>query len=221
MCASRKCLISRFPGKNNVQVLPKDSTLPRAGYLSLHQGLQQPSQQYNANGGLPFAPPGGVIIAGPGQTQQEPSVSLKWTPNQLMNGSTVGDKSASWQQAIAVDMRSITFMHCHQDTEDSKGGTEEAPSPSTCSATLTLVATDGTQHPPFKFPPGGHLAQFLQCLESSLAPRLLVKPPVCSSRVLQWSKKDLQVGGGRVMGRTCRYVMFANLIKGAKVWRER
>ena len=50
--------------------------------------------------------------------------------------------------------------------------------------TLTLVATDGTQHPPFRFPPGQHLALFLQCLEASLAPALLIQPPVGSDAEL-------------------------------------
>ena len=34
--------------------------------------------------------------------------------SRLMNGSTIEDKSASWQQAVGVDMNSILFMHCHQ-----------------------------------------------------------------------------------------------------------
>ena len=36
------------------------------------------------------------------------------------------------------------------------------------SGSLVLIATDGTQHPPLHFPPGGHLVMFLQCVEASL-----------------------------------------------------
>ena len=82
----------------------------------------------HGNGGscgqLPLAPPGAVIINGhapphsplghepPSETHC--AVCLKWTPNRLMNGGTVEDKSASWQHAVAVDMKDIIFMHCHQ-----------------------------------------------------------------------------------------------------------
>ena len=113
-------------GKNNVFVLPKESEHPQAGYLSLHRG-----------------------------TQTE-GMALKWTPNRLMNGCTIEDKSASWQQAISVEMNSILFMHCHRDKDDS--------------GTLILIANDGIQHPPIQFPPGGHMMQFLGCLEASLLP---------------------------------------------------
>ena len=73
---------------------------------------------YGSNGSscsLPMAPPGAVIINGhPGGEPEHHSVCLKWTPNRLMNGGTVEDKSASWQHAVAVDMKDIIFMHCHQ-----------------------------------------------------------------------------------------------------------
>ena len=62
-----------------------------------------------------------------------------------------------------------------QDKDEDDGG-----------ETLTLVATDGTQHPPFKFPPGQHLALFLQCLEASLAPAFVVQPPIgCNPEIFQ------------------------------------
>ena len=64
-------------------------------------------------------------------------------------------------------------MYHQQDKEEDEEG-------SVGGETLTLVATDGTQHPPFRFPPGQHLALFLQCLEASLAPALLIQPPVGS-----------------------------------------
>ena len=73
------------------------------------------------NGGscnLPLAPPGAVIINGHPEPEQQHSVCLKWTPNRLMNGGTVEDKSASWQHAVAIDMKDIIFMHCHQVSPD-------------------------------------------------------------------------------------------------------
>ena len=116
-----------FTGKNNVHVLPKVGNDPIPGYLSLHQ----------------------AAIGGFG--------CLKWSPNSLMNGSTIEDKSASWQQALNVDLNCIQFIHCHQAGEDATG-------------TVVLIAIDGTQHPPIQFPPGGHLMQFLTRIESSLLP---------------------------------------------------
>ena len=76
--------------------------------------------------------------------------------------------------SLSHDVESDICKYYHQqdkeeDEEGSVGG-----------ETLTLVATDGTQHPPFRFPPGQHLALFLQCLEASLAPALLIQPPVGS-----------------------------------------
>lgn len=89
-----------------------------------HQILSQNGAGHTYGNGscsLPMAPPGAVIIngghPGPGGRGAEPehhSVCLKWTPNRLMNGGTVEDKSASWQQAVAIDMKDIIFMHCHQ-----------------------------------------------------------------------------------------------------------
>ena len=41
-------------------------------------------------------------------------IALKWTPNQLMNGNTIEDKSVSWQYALNLELRSVQFIHCHQ-----------------------------------------------------------------------------------------------------------
>ena len=64
-----------------------DSFVP--GYLSLHQ----------------------ITIV---SEQEATSLVLKWTPNQLMNGNTTEEKSASWQSAISIDLKTILFLHCHQ-----------------------------------------------------------------------------------------------------------
>ena len=140
-------------GKNNVHVLPKDSHDSVPGYLSLHQSA--------------------VGVA---------SCCLKWTPNRLMNGMTIEDKSASWQQAVNIDLSNIQFIHCHQDGDN---------------CTVVLVSIDGTQHQPLQFPPGGHLLQFLSCIESSLLPHGMLDPPLWSekSRKLEESSNEPENGG--------------------------
>nr|XP_033811781.1 small G protein signaling modulator 1 isoform X2 [Geotrypetes seraphini] len=97
-------------------------------------------------------------------------MTLKWTPNQLMNGS-VGDldyeKSVYWDFAMTIHLGEIVYLHCHQ--QDSGG-------------TVVLVSQDGIQRPPLRFPRGGHLLQFLSCLENGLLPRGQLDPPLWSQR---------------------------------------
>ncbi|XP_070389552.1 small G protein signaling modulator 2-like isoform X1 [Dermacentor albipictus] len=102
---------------------------------------------------------------------------LKWTPNQLMNGTTSGDsssgdslgssqdKSIYWEYALSVNMEDIVYLHCHQQAGDSGG-------------TLVLVGQDGVQRPPMHFPRGGHLLAFLSCLENGLLPNGQLDPPL-------------------------------------------
>uniref|UniRef100_A0A8D2LS15 Small G protein signaling modulator 2 n=1 Tax=Varanus komodoensis TaxID=61221 RepID=A0A8D2LS15_VARKO len=103
--------------------------------------------------------------------QSADSLTLKWTPNQLMNG-TLGDseleKSIFWDYALIVPFSQIVCIHCHQQPE--QGGT------------LVLVSQDGTQRPPLHFPPGGHLLTFLSCLENGLLPRGQLEPPLWSQQ---------------------------------------
>ncbi|XP_004404188.1 PREDICTED: small G protein signaling modulator 2 isoform X3 [Odobenus rosmarus divergens] len=98
--------------------------------------------------------------------QSAESLTLKWTPNQLMNG-TLGDseleKSVYWDYALVVPLSQIVCIHCHQQKS---GGT------------LVLVSQDGVQRPPLHFPPGGHLLSFLSCLENGLLPRGQLEPPL-------------------------------------------
>ncbi|XP_076208706.1 small G protein signaling modulator 1 isoform X6 [Aptenodytes patagonicus] len=147
-------------GKNNVLVQPRDDMEAIPGYLSLHQTAD--------------------IMA------------LKWTPNQLMNG-TVGDldyeKSLSsktsqcqdvtkeersqmtnvyWDYAMTIRLEEIVYLHCHQQVDS--GGT------------VVLVSQDGIQRPPLRFPRGGHLLQFLSCLENGLLPHGQLDPPLWSQR---------------------------------------
>ncbi|KAM6156005.1 small G protein signaling modulator 1 [Rhynchocyon petersi] len=98
-------------------------------------------------------------------------MTLKWTPNQLMNGS-VGDldyeKSVFWDYAMTIRLEEIVYLHCHQQVDS--GGT------------VVLVSQDGIQRPPFRFPRGGHLLQFLSCLENGLLPHGQLDPPLWSQR---------------------------------------
>ncbi|TMS07283.1 Small G protein signaling modulator 2 [Larimichthys crocea] len=99
------------------------------------------------------------------------NLTLKWTPNQLING-TLGDcdleKSIYWDYALTVPLRQIVCIHCHQRTD--------------CGGTLVLVSQDGIQRPPLHFPPGGHLLAFLSCLETGLLPRGQLEPPLWSQK---------------------------------------
>uniref|UniRef100_A0A673VQD9 Small G protein signaling modulator 1 n=2 Tax=Suricata suricatta TaxID=37032 RepID=A0A673VQD9_SURSU len=98
-------------------------------------------------------------------------MTLKWTPNQLMNGS-MGDldyeKSVYWDYAMTIRLEEIVYLHCHQQVDS--GGT------------VVLVSQDGIQRPPFHFPKGGHLLQFLSCLENGLLPHGQLDPPLWSQR---------------------------------------
>nr|XP_031541263.1 small G protein signaling modulator 2 isoform X3 [Vicugna pacos] len=98
--------------------------------------------------------------------QSAESLTLKWTPNQLMNG-TLGDseleKSVYWDYALVVPFSQIVCIHCHQQKS---GGT------------LVLVSQDGIQRPPLHFPQGGHLLSFLSCLENGLLPQGQLEPPL-------------------------------------------
>ncbi|XP_044142898.1 small G protein signaling modulator 2 isoform X2 [Bufo gargarizans] len=103
--------------------------------------------------------------------QSGENLTLKWTPNQLLNG-TLGDseleKSVFWDYALIVPISQIVCIHCHHRPE-SKG-------------VLVLVSQDGIQRPPLHFPPGGHLLAFLSCLENGLLPRGQLEPPLWSQR---------------------------------------
>ncbi|MBN3316673.1 SGSM1 protein, partial [Atractosteus spatula] len=182
-------------GKNNVLVQPRDDMEAIPGYLSLHQTAD--------------------------------IMTLKWTPNQLMNGS-VGDldyeKSVYWDYAMTIRLEEIVYLHCHQQvtiTSSSCPPSGGAPLPLSRSlslrlprrtppslqidvlnilesgkihkgevqteivdsgGTVVLVSQDGIQRPPLRFPRGGHLLQFLSCLENGLLPHGQLDPPLWSQR---------------------------------------
>ncbi|XP_060902030.1 small G protein signaling modulator 2 isoform X2 [Labrus mixtus] len=118
------------------------------------------------------------------------NLTLKWTPNKLING-TLGDcdleKSIYWDYALTVPLRQIVCIHCHQRPD--------------CGGTLVLVSQDGIQRPPLLFPPGGHLLAFLSCLETGLLPRGQLEPPL-------WSQK----GKGKVFPKLRKRNSSARLI---------
>ncbi|KRT85017.1 hypothetical protein AMK59_2983, partial [Oryctes borbonicus] len=131
-------------GKNNVLVLPSNADVTEP--MPGYLSLHQ-----SANG-----------------------LTIKWTPNQLMNGFTddVTDKSflnsVFWNYALQVRLDEIVYVHCHQECES--GGT------------IILVGQDGVQRPPIHFPKGGHMLTFLSCIETGLLPRGRLDPPLWSQR---------------------------------------
>nr|XP_040229171.2 small G protein signaling modulator 2-like [Anopheles coluzzii] len=113
------------------------------------------------------------------------SLTIKWTPNQLMNGYTESeniDKSSYWAYALNVNVDEIVYVHCHQARGGDTGGT------------IILVGQDGVQRPPIHFPEGGHMAAFLSCLETGLLPHGQLDPPLWSQRgigrIFPWPQKS-------------------------------
>ncbi|XP_037033579.1 small G protein signaling modulator 1-like isoform X1 [Bradysia coprophila] len=101
------------------------------------------------------------------------SLNIKWTPNQLMNRNSendVTDKSSYWAYFMTINVDDIVYVHCHQAGGQQTGGT------------VILVEQDGVQRPPIHFPEGGHMAQFLGCLETGLLPHGQLDPPLWSQR---------------------------------------
>lgn len=105
------------------------------------------------------------------------TLTIKWTPNQLMNGCNEAeeddediDKEAYWAYALNINVDEIVYVHCHQSRGKDFGGT------------VILVGQDGVQRPPIHFPEGGHMQQFLSCLETGLLPHGQLDPPLWSQR---------------------------------------
>lgn len=106
--------------------------------------------------------------------QSVQSLTIKWTPNQLMNGYHDADgtdkTSYYWSYALNINVDEIVYVHCHQNRGCDTGGT------------IILVGQDGVQRPPINFPEGGHLQAFLSCLETGLLPHGQLDPPLWSNR---------------------------------------
>ncbi|XP_017484087.1 PREDICTED: small G protein signaling modulator 2, partial [Rhagoletis zephyria] len=113
---------------------------------------------------------------------------IKWTPNQLMNGyneedeeeDQETDKESYWAYALNINVDEIVYVHCHQNRGEDSGGI------------IVLVGQDGVQRPPIHFPEGGHMQQFLSCLETGLLPHGQLDPPLWSQRgigkIFPWPK---------------------------------
>lgn len=105
-------------------------------------------------------------------------LTIKWTPNQLMNKNTLpetdppppSDKSVYWNSLLSINVQDIVYLHCHQAGGPDTGGT------------IIVVEQDGIQRPPIHFPKGGHMAAFLGCLETGLLPHGQLDPPLWSQR---------------------------------------
>uniref|UniRef100_A0A182J5U5 Rab-GAP TBC domain-containing protein n=1 Tax=Anopheles atroparvus TaxID=41427 RepID=A0A182J5U5_ANOAO len=163
-------------GKNNVLVLPVTSMTDelRNGTRS----TKAPVSPFQKDVSEPM--PGYLSLH---QTVQ--SLTIKWTPNQLMNGYTESeniDKSSYWAYALNVNVDEIVYVHCHQARGGDTGGT------------VILVGQDGVQRPPIHFPEGGHMAAFLSCLETGLLPHGQLDPPLWSQRgigrIFPWPQKS-------------------------------
>uniref|UniRef100_A0A1A9WQ21 Rab-GAP TBC domain-containing protein n=1 Tax=Glossina brevipalpis TaxID=37001 RepID=A0A1A9WQ21_9MUSC len=104
------------------------------------------------------------------------SLTIKWTPNQLMNNHQDMDgdldKERYWAYALNINVDDIVYVHCHQNKCEDSGGT------------IILVSHDGVQRPPIIFPEGDHMQQFLSCLETGLLPNGQLDPPLWSQRGL-------------------------------------
>ncbi|KAK7598263.1 hypothetical protein V9T40_006498 [Parthenolecanium corni] len=118
--------------------------------------------------------------------QTATSLIIKWTPNELMNGyvEESQDKSVLWDYALNVNFSDVVYVHCHQQGEENGG-------------TVILVGQDGVQRPPIHFPRGGHLLQFLTCLENGLLPHGQLDPPLWSQRGKGKVFPKLRRRGGR------------------------
>ncbi|XP_037936319.1 small G protein signaling modulator 1 [Teleopsis dalmanni] len=131
--------------------------------------------------------PVGVSTPMPGYLSLHQNIQnliIKWTPNQLMNGYNETeedeDKETYWAYALNINVEDIVYVHCHQNRGDDSGGT------------IILVGQDGVQRPPIHFPEGGHMQQFLSCLETGLLPHGQLDPPLWSQRglgkIFPWPK---------------------------------
>lgn len=100
---------------------------------------------------------------------------------------------------MTIRLEEIVYLHCHQ---------QGTTIPSQCSAygnfhptnyifpvnsggTVVLVSQDGIQRPPLHFPKGGHLLQFLTCLETGLLPHGQLDPPLWNQRGKVGKEREL------------------------------
>jgi len=96
------------------------------------------------------------------------------------------------------------------------------------SGTLILVSNDGTQQPPIQFPAGGHLMQFLGCLESALVSiggklepsvkhRLQQQNEQATSQQQQPHPLSTQTSTDSILGFSARKILPLSLVRKKKV----
>lgn len=98
--------------------------------------------------------------------------------------------SVYWDYAMTIRLEEIVYLHCHQQgtilpSHCSACGNFDLTSyifPVNSGGTVVLVSQDGIQRPPLHFPKGGHLLQFLTCLETGLLPHGQLDPPLWNQR---------------------------------------
>lgn len=81
------------------------------------------------------------------------------------------DKSSYWKYSLNINVEDIVYVHCHQSGGEDTGGT------------IILVGQDGVQRSPIHFPEGGHMASFLNCLETG---KFISVPPALQSVLFKW-----------------------------------
>lgn len=180
---------------SSIEECPRSLSVVAKDYVeSLHQNSRS-TLLYGKNNVIVQPKEDVEPLAGYLSLHQGPDgLTVKWTPNQLMNGGCDDEDAAVdrrpiyaryascnkshprrpsrrlvyWDYAITVCMDDIVYLHCHQ--QPNSGGT------------LVLVGQDGVQRPPIHFPRGGHLLAFLSCLENGLLPNGQLDPPLWSQR---------------------------------------
>ncbi|KAI5725782.1 hypothetical protein M8J77_020102 [Diaphorina citri] len=132
------------------------------------------------------------------------SLTIKWTPNQLMNGYC--DDSQDKRRRVSLpdetprptrastppprfrrySTKSHVFMYwdyaMNVNLDEVVYVHCHQKSEGEHGGTIVLVGQDGVQRPPIIFPKGGHLLAFLSCLENGLLPHGQLDPPLWSQR---------------------------------------
>ncbi|KAI5695903.1 hypothetical protein M8J75_005084 [Diaphorina citri] len=132
------------------------------------------------------------------------SLTIKWTPNQLMNGYC--DDSQDKRRRVSLpdetphptrastppprfrrySTKSHMFMYwdyaMNVNLDEVVYVHCHQRSEGEHGGTIVLVGQDGVQRPPIIFPKGGHLLAFLSCLENGLLPHGQLDPPLWSQR---------------------------------------
>lgn len=107
--------------------------------------------------------------------------------------------SVYWDYAMTIRLEEIVYLHCHQQgtailSQGSAFGNFHPTGyifPVNSGGTVVLVSQDGIQRPPLHFPKGGHLLQFLTCLETGLLPHGQLDPPLWNQRGKVGKEKEL------------------------------